>query len=299
MARIDGADGDGSATKGHGGTAGGKGRRSAAVSSHVNSIAAYEADDVDEAFRDVLQSRREVERDEAASREEEEGHKQKSKHNKSNKGKMNAKKPSHASNLNDDSSDEDLYGESGPTEAPRKERAPPPQKKKVKYMPVYKERTDDSDDDLYGSTDPEVLRVALEEACAELGMTADDIVEMLKAGSYDRPLLRLVMAKTDCYDEGLVKSTLDGQRAPLLSRMEKLVRVREQAKSAEEERKQEKLKELGRCPLDFELKVEGGYQCAVCSAPVGSCMPFPALTMAAWHLQGGSHFITDEELGSA
>ena len=45
-------------------------------------------------------------------------------------------------------------------------------------------------------------------------------------------------------------------------------------KSAEEKRKQEKLRKIGKCCMGFDwLRIEGGYKCA-----------------------GGTHFCTDEEI---
>ncbi len=48
----------------------------------------------------------------------------------------------------------------------------------------------------------------------------------------------------------------------------------ERAKSEEEKRIQDKIKHIGKCPMDFEwIKEDGGYRCA-----------------------GGSHYLTDAEL---
>jgi hypothetical protein len=74
--------------------------------------------------------------------------------------------------------------------------------------------------------------------------------------------------------QALIRRALDPQKGPFLEKVLKLIEEMDKKKSEEEKRIQEKIKKLGRCPMDFEwIKVEGGYQCA-----------------------GGSHFLNDEDL---
>jgi len=58
--------------------------------------------------------------------------------------------------------------------------------------------------------------------------------------------------------------------------MEAIIEQRMRQKNQEEKQTQEKLKRIGRCPMEFEwLKVEGGWRCA-----------------------GGSHFCTDAQISA-
>ena len=60
-----------------------------------------------------------------------------------------------------------------------------------------------------------------------------------------------------------IRAVLDQQKHELLARMEAIIEQRKKHQSEEEKKIQEKLKRIGRCPMDFEwLKVEGGYRCA-------------------------------------
>jgi hypothetical protein len=60
-----------------------------------------------------------------------------------------------------------------------------------------------------------------------------------------------------------IRAVLDRQKHELLARMEAIIEQRKKQQSEEEKKIQEKLKRIGRCPMDFEwLKVEGGYRCA-------------------------------------
>ena len=70
------------------------------------------------------------------------------------------------------------------------------------------------------------------------------------------------------------RNALDPQRPRLLEKIEQLILQMQEKKSAEERRIQDKIKHLGRCPMDYEwIKEEGGYRCA-----------------------GGSHYLSDAEL---
>ena len=75
----------------------------------------------------------------------------------------------------------------------------------------------------------------------------------------------------------LIRRALSPQKAPFLAKVEELILKMEKEKSEEEKRIQEKIKHMGKCPMDFEwIKVAGGYQCA-----------------------GGSHFLSDAQLQSS
>ncbi len=70
------------------------------------------------------------------------------------------------------------------------------------------------------------------------------------------------------------RRALNPQKGKLLERVELLIRQQAEAKTAEEKRAQEKIRRLGRCPMDYEwLRQEGGYRCA-----------------------GGSHWLSDADL---
>jgi hypothetical protein len=72
----------------------------------------------------------------------------------------------------------------------------------------------------------------------------------------------------------LIRRALDPQKEQFLAKVEKLLLEMERAKSEEEKRIQDKIKHMGKCPMDFEwIKEDGGYRCA-----------------------GGSHYLTDAEL---
>lgn len=139
-------------------------------------------------------------------------------------------------------------------------------KEKIKIHNEDSEVDGISDDDIYA---------ALEQACVKLGYSEDDIVEMLGPdGDYTDELLKEIVQITGCSDEARIRRVLDGQKDELLTRMELVIEQRKKAQSAEEAKIQEKLKKIGRCPMDFEwLKVEGGWRCA-----------------------GGSHFCTDDQV---
>ena len=67
---------------------------------------------------------------------------------------------------------------------------------------------------------------------------------------------------------------LDSQKPTFLSKIEVLIRQREDAQTAEEIRVQQKIQMLGRCPMNFNwIRQAGGWRCA-----------------------GGSHFLLDKDV---
>jgi len=154
-------------------------------------------------------------------------------------------------------------GGDGGRQAPKVESK---RKEKIKIL------NEDSDDD--GISDDEIY-AALEAACVKLGYSEEDIVEMLgPGGDYTAELLQEIRQITGCDDMARIRRVLDAQKGELLQRLELVIEQRKRQQSAEEAKIQEKLKAIGRCPMDFEwLKVEGGWRCA-----------------------GGSHFCDDETI---
>jgi len=139
---------------------------------------------------------------------------------------------------------------------------------KVRIIEEISEDEDEDDADIFA---------ALEQACVDLGYTEDDIADMLRpGGDYTEELLNRIMEITGCTDEKKIRAVLDKQKPALLARVEALIELRKKEQTEEEAKIQEKLKKIGRCPMDFEwLKVDGGWQCA-----------------------GGSHFCTDEQINT-
>ena len=144
----------------------------------------------------------------------------------------------------------------------------PKVKHKIKIQNDQEEDEDGGDDGIW---------TALEQACVDLGYSEEDIVEMLKPGSdYKQELLARIVQITGCSDMARIRAVLDRQKHALLARMEAIIEQRKKQQSEEEKKIQDKLKRIGRCPMDFEwLKVQGGYRCA-----------------------GGSHFCTDEQINA-
>ncbi len=121
------------------------------------------------------------------------------------------------------------------------------------------------------------ISAALEQACADLKYSPDDIVKMLgPGGDYTQELLARIVQITGCSDMAKIRAVLDRQKDGLLARMGAIIEQRMRQKPQEDKKMQEKLKHIGRCPMDFEwLKVEGGWRCA-----------------------GGSHFCTDAQISA-
>ena len=145
---------------------------------------------------------------------------------------------------------------------------------------------------------PEDISVwaALEEACSDLGYTLLELVSFLRTADYPAVLLMLIKKKVRGQDTTHVRQMLEPQRVEMLARVdealriveaERLRRIEEDRKvrdeearkalflaRAKEERSQERLRRLGKCPMQFEwIRHGGGYRCA-----------------------GGSHYVTESEL---
>ena len=121
----------------------------------------------------------------------------------------------------------------------------------------------------------EDLWESLEAACKELGYDLQRMEEIFSTRNFPEELLVLMRGKTKKSVEA-IKSMLAPQCERLLHNVRTLLKQMSEERSREEHLKQEKLRKLGRCPMEFEwLKVEGGYRCA-----------------------GGSHFCTDGEIAT-
>ena len=73
------------------------------------------------------------------------------------------------------------------------------------------------------------------------------------------------------------RNALEPQRLPFLKRVETLIKLEEQGKSDKDKNIQERIRQLGRCPMDYEwIRQDGGWQCA-----------------------GGSHWLSDADLENA
>ena len=84
------------------------------------------------------------------------------------------------------------------------------------------------------------------------------------------------MSITSCTDVAKIRRMLDKQKGSVLARILAVIEHKNKERSEEEARCQQKLQEMGRCPLDYEwLKEEGGWRCA-----------------------GGSHYLSDADMDS-
>eukprot|EP00960_Hanusia_phi_P053621 762408-Hanusia_phi.AAC.1 len=102
-----------------------------------------------------------------------------------------------------------------------------------------------------GSMDPADLMALLEQACSDLGYTFEELEKMLATGVADR-IVEYVASKGNFEDKDKVRGELENQRYPFLIRVRKILAQKEEEKTAEEAKNQEKLKMMGRCPMDFE-----------------------------------------------
>ena len=119
-------------------------------------------------------------------------------------------------------------------------------KQKIKHNVLLhnSEDEDTSDDDIY---------TALEEACVALGYSEEDIAAMLEpGGDYKEELLSWIASKTGCDDLDRIRTLLDRQKDDLLHRMELIIEQRKKHQTEEEQKIQEKIKRIGKCPMEFE-----------------------------------------------
>jgi hypothetical protein len=151
------------------------------------------------------------------------------------------------------------------------------QKLKYKALPPPDMDTidgEDDEDDGLGN-----LIALLEEACAELGYTIEQMEKFLASGKLPKELVSLVWQKNGGAGNkkvnlSMIHTALKKQVGPLLLKVRAIIKQMEEEKNAEELKKQEKLKHMGLCVMGFVwLKQPGGYRCA-----------------------GGSHYISDVEI---
>ena len=151
--------------------------------------------------------------------------------------------------------------------------APPIVKRKQTIM--TRVRREDDDLSGKGGWDAAAVSAALEEACAELGYSLDRIEEILTGGKYPSELLALVSSKSGCADLAVLVDILDSQKAVFLAKVIEIKRKMAAGQAAADKKTQEKIRQIGKCPMNFDwLKIPGGYQCS-----------------------GGTHFVSDAELG--
>lgn len=147
---------------------------------------------------------------------------------------------------------------------------------KVNEEVKYLEKEPDSGDDNSSEAsddDSDDFLASLEEACAELNYTPYQVNNILTTKQFPAELINLLVSKTG-KPSTKIRRMLLPQCGPLLTRIQLIIKQIEETKTREEQKKQEKIRKLGKCPMDYEwLKVEGGYRCA-----------------------GGSHFCTDSEI---
>jgi hypothetical protein len=87
-------------------------------------------------------------------------------------------------------------------------------------------------------------------------------------------VLDIIKEITGCNNASKLKAMLVPQRQLVLEEVLTSIKEREKAETEEEERIQEKLMQLGRCPAGFEwFKTGEGYRCG-----------------------GGSHYCSNEEI---
>lgn len=145
---------------------------------------------------------------------------------------------------------------------------------KVNYKHVENEISGEASGGEPGESDTDFW-TSLEEACKELGYDLTRMEEIFSSRNFPEELLNLVRQKTKKSSEA-IRGMLEPQCERLLQNVRTLLRQQAEEQSREEHLKQEKIRKLGRCPMDFEwIKVEGGYRCA-----------------------GGTHFCTDNEIAA-
>lgn len=109
----------------------------------------------------------------------------------------------------------------------------PPPPPKIKHNFKVKTRDNEDDDDSNDSFD---VWAALEEACAELGWSLQQIKDMLEdtANFPPQEILRLIMSSTGCDDAGKIIKMLVPQRAAVLEKVKFSIKENQRLKSAQE-----------------------------------------------------------------
>jgi hypothetical protein len=132
---------------------------------------------------------------------------------------------------------------------------------------------------------PSAIWVLLEECCAEIGYTLEQLESFLKSSKYPQALKNLICLKSNQEDFEEVLPMLEPQRVEYLQRVTEAIRLieAERQRQIEEERKrkneaekkayleklkreqkiQERLRNIGVCPMSFAwIPTGGGYRCA-------------------------------------
>jgi len=127
-----------------------------------------------------------------------------------------------------------------------------------------------------GSSWDQELWEALEEVCSELGYSLEQLEALLQSSDFPpKDVLDRAMAKLGARDAESVRDSLRAQKASVLSKVRRSMEEAAREKSEQEQAIQKELKKIGKCCMGFEwLKEPGGWVCA-----------------------GGSHHVTDAELG--
>ena len=139
-------------------------------------------------------------------------------------------------------------------------------------MPDGSASDDDSDDE---PSDDEAW-AALEDACAELGYSLEQLREMLSDAATFPPkeLMDLVLKKVKTKRPGNIKSMLQKQRPGVLVKVTTAIAEEKKKKTEEEKKIQENVQAIGKCPMGFTWHKEG----------------------AGWRCGGGSHFVSDYDI---
>ena len=108
------------------------------------------------------------------------------------------------------------------------------------YHQQQNRHQNDDDDESSDSFD---VWAALEEACAELGWSLQEIEKMLEDTAHFPPqeILKLIMASTGCDDAGKIIKMLTPQRASVLEKVKFSIKESQRLKSAEEAKVQKAL----------------------------------------------------------
>ena len=213
----------------------------------------YQVDDVEAALQPILQSRK----------------------NLKASGRTQSKHASNAVHRAHAPSDAQGTGSSG-TDAAYDVAYQPKAKHKLNQK-VKTRRIDGNEDEKDGFSDIDILG-ALERACHELGYDEEIIAQILGGGkTYPRELVEKIAIICGLDDTSRLPTLIDEQKGSFLIRIKQLIESRKKEKSAEEERCQEVLQQMGQCPLGFDwLKEDGGWRCA-----------------------GGTHFVSDNDIAQA